>query len=121
MFLLHSLVSGSLLVLAFLPVTVCGADQPLPDYLQDRGSGIPTSLFGTYIESGQWILYPFYEYSKNTDEEYDPREFGYPRPGFAGEEDFFGELTEHEVVLFLGYAFNNKLAFEYSKTATRKR
>ena len=111
--LLRSLASGSLLVLAFLPVVVCGADQPLPDYLQDRGSGIPTSLFGTYIESGQWILYPFYEYSKNTDEEYDPRELGFPRPGFAGEEDFFGESTEHEVVLFLGYAFNEKLAFEF--------
>ena len=113
MSLLRSLVSGLLLVLAFLPVAVCGADQPLPDYLQDRGSGIPTSLFGTYIESGQWILYPFYEYSRNTDEEYDPRELGFPRPGFAGEEDFFGELTEHEVVLFLGFAFNNKLAFEF--------
>ena len=83
MSLLRSLVSGLLLVLAFLPVAVCGADQPLPDYLQDRGSGIPTSLFGTYIESGQWILYPFYEYSRNTDEEYDPRELGFPRPGFA--------------------------------------
>jgi hypothetical protein len=109
----RSLISGSLLILAFLPIAVCGADQPLQDYLQDRGSGIPTSLFGNYIESGQWILYPFYEYSKNTDEEYDPRELGFPRPGFAGEEDFFGESTEHEVVLFLGYAFNEKLAFEF--------
>lgn len=89
-----------------------GAQDVAFDPLQDRGPGIPTSLFGTYIESGQWILYPFYEYSKNTSEEYDPRELGYPRPGFAGEEEYFGESTEQEGVLFLAYGFSESLAFE---------
>lgn len=83
------------------------------DHLRDRGPGIPTSLFGTYIENGEWILYPFYEYSRNNDEEYDPRELGFPRPGFVAEEEFFGESTEQEGVLFVGYGFSDSLAFEF--------
>jgi hypothetical protein len=105
--------SVQLLAFVILPIAGWAAEEPMPDFLQDRGPGIPTSLFGTYIESGQWILYPFYEYSKNNDEEYDPRELGFPRPGFMGEEEFFGKSEEHEAVLFLGYAFNEALAFEF--------
>lgn len=92
---------------------VCSADEALPDYLYDRGPGVPTSQFGTYIESGQWMLYPFYEYDKNDDEEYDPREFGYPTPGVIGEQEFFGKGTQHEVVLFMGYGISDSLAFEF--------
>ncbi len=87
--------------------------QPPLDRLRDRGPGIPTSLFGTYIESGQWMLYPFLEYEKNDDEEYSPQELGYPRPGFVGEEEFFGEATQEELVLFLGYGISDALAFEF--------
>lgn len=47
-----------------IPTLATAADQPLPDFLQDRGSGVPTSQFGTYIERGQWMVYPFYEYEK---------------------------------------------------------
>jgi hypothetical protein len=89
------------------------AQEPLPDYLQDRGPGIPTSLFGTYIESGQWMLYPFVEYDSNDDEEYSPIELGFPRPGFVGEEEFFGRATQEEAVLFLGYGISDALAVEF--------
>ena len=89
------------------------AQEPLPDYLKDRGPGIPTSLFGTYIESGQWMLYPFLEYEKNDEEEYSPAELGYPRPGFVGEEEFFGRSTQREAVLFLGYGLSDALAVEF--------
>ncbi len=103
------------LSLAFMlfPALASGADEPLPYYLQDRGPGIPTSQFGTYIENGQWMVYPFYEYSSNNDEEYDPREFGFPTPGVVGEEEFFGKGTQHEAVLFIGYGFSDALAFEF--------
>lgn len=101
------------LAIVLLATHAASAEEPLPDYLQDRGPGVPTSLFGTYIESGQWMVYPFYEYSSNSDEEYDPREFGFPRPGVVGEEEFFGEGTQHEAVLFIGYGFSDKLAFEF--------
>jgi len=30
------------------------------DFLRDRGNGISTSLFGTYIERGNVIIYPFF-------------------------------------------------------------
>lgn len=103
----------SVLVFALFPTMHLSAEEALPEYLRDRGPGIPTSLFGTYIESGQWMVYPFYEYSKNSDEEYDPRELGFPRPGPIGEEEFFGKSTEHEVVLFLAYGLNDALAFEF--------
>ena len=107
----YSLV-GSLFLFS-MPVLAADSDGLPIDSLKDRGAEIPTSLFGTYIDSGQWILYPFYEYSRNTDEEYDPRELGYPRPGFAGEEDFFGKATEQEGVIFLGYGFSDAIAFEF--------
>jgi hypothetical protein len=83
------------------------------DLLADRGPGIPTSQFGTYIESGQWMVYPFLEYDKNTDEEYTPTELGFPRAGFTGEEEFFGELSQREAVLFLGYGLSEKFALEF--------
>ena len=96
-----------------LPIGTTGADEPLPAFLQDRGPGVPTSQFGTYIESGQWMLYPFLEYERNDDEEYSPKELGFPRPGFVGEEEFFGKASQKEVVLFLGYGINDALAFEF--------
>jgi hypothetical protein len=96
-----------------LPMTPSGAQEPLPDYLSDRGPGIPTSQFGTYIESGQFMVYPFVEYDKNTDEEYTPIELRFPRPGFVGEEEFRGKLSQREAVLFLGYGISEKFAVEF--------
>ena len=101
------------LAIVLLPAHAAVAEEPLPDFLQDRGPGIPTSQFGTYIEHGQWMVYPFYEYSSNNDEEYDPREFGFPRPGAVGEEEFFGEGTQHEAVLFIAYGLSETLAIEF--------
>jgi hypothetical protein len=70
-------------------------------------------LFGTYIEDGQWMLYPFLEYERNDEEEYSPAELGFPRPGFVGEEEFFGKSTQREAVLFLGYGLSDALAVEF--------
>ena len=89
------------------------AQDSLPEHLKDRGPGVPTSLFGTYIESGQWMLYPFLEYERNREEEYSPIELGFPRPGFVGEEEYFGEGTQHEALLFIGYGINDALAVEF--------
>ena len=79
-----------------------------PPYLDDRGDGIPTSLFGTYVKDGEFLVYPFYEYTTNGDAEYKPSELG-----FTGETDFFGEQTEHEALIFLGYGISDRLAFEF--------
>jgi len=43
-------------------------------YLKDRGTGIPTSMFGTYINKKEVIIYPFYEYYYDDNAEYSPEE-----------------------------------------------
>lgn len=79
-----------------------------PPYLEDRGEGIPTSMFGTYVKDGEFLVYPFYEYTTNSDAEYKPSELG-----FTGNRDFFGEQTEHEALIFLGYGISDRLALEF--------
>src|SRR5262245_12635752 len=82
-------------------------DEPLPIYLQDRGTGISTSLFGTYVRKGELLVYPFYEYETNDAEEYHASELG-----FVGGEDFLGSLKTHELDLFLGYGLTDRIALE---------
>jgi hypothetical protein len=53
------------------------AAQDTAGRLRDRGTGVPTSMFGTYIDKGQWIVYPFFEYYRDGNYEYEPGEFGY--------------------------------------------
>src|SRR5262245_30814118 len=81
--------------------------EPLPTYLQDRGTGISTSLFGTYVRKGELLVYPFYEYETTSAEEYHPSELGFP-----GGEDFLGSLKTHELDLFLGYGLSDRIALE---------
>lgn len=79
----------------------------LPSYLRDRGTGVYTSLFGTYVREGELLVYPFYEYVENREDEYHGSELG-----GSGETDYFGEVEEHEVLLFLGYGITEDLAIE---------
>lgn len=83
------------------------SNKPLPSYLSDRGQGVTTSLFGTYVQKGQWLIYPFYEYESKSNEEYHGSELGY-----TGEKDYLGESTVHEVGLFLGYGLTDDIALE---------
>ena len=83
------------------------AEPPLPFYLADRGEGLPTSLFGTYISRHEFIVYPFYEYTKTSAFEYKPSELGY-----AGDSDFLGITAEQEYLLYLGYGFTDRFAVE---------
>jgi len=78
-----------------------------PPYLADRGTGVPTSMFGTYIRRGELIVYPFFEYYRDDDFEYKPSELGYP-----GEEDLRGRYRASEGLLFLGYGLTDDLAVE---------
>jgi hypothetical protein len=80
----------------------------LPSYLYDRGDGIPTSLFGTYVREKELLVYTFYEYTRSNNFEYQPSELGH-----AGENDFFGKAYEREHLLFLAYGFSDSLAVEF--------
>jgi hypothetical protein len=83
------------------------ADLAEPAHLRDRGTGLPTSLFGTYVRGGELIVYPFYEYTLNRNQEYKPSELG-----FAGDEDFRGRRVDHEALLFVAYGVTPNLVIE---------
>lgn len=76
-------------------------------YLADRGPGLATSLFGTYVEPGQWLVYPFYEYETTSAFEYKPSEVG-----FIGNQDFLGKLVSHEVDLYVARGLTDRLMIE---------
>src|SRR5262245_13355564 len=101
---------AGLLVATPLAATAARAETAgPPPYRGDRGGDIPTSLFGTYVSDGETLLYAFYEYTSNHDAEYNPVELG-----FTGtDDDFIGKETEHEALIFLGYGFTDRLAFEF--------
>jgi hypothetical protein len=103
----------ALLVLTLLAVPPVSAGQLGPDpsnpvYLQDRGTGVPTSMFGTYIRKKELIVYPFYEYYRDEDFEYKPEEFG-----AQGDVDYRGRYRAHEGLFFLGYGLTDNLAVEF--------
>lgn len=82
-------------------------DDALPVYLRDRGTGIATSMFGTYIRKGELLIYPFFEYYLDDDFEYKPAELG-----FGLDQDFRGKYRANEFLLFVGYGFSDRLALE---------
>ncbi len=81
-----------------------GADAP---YLRDRGTGLPTSMFGTYIREGELLIYPFFEYYLDHDYEYKPEELG-----FGLDQDFRGKFRASEGLIFISYGFTDWLSVE---------
>ena len=76
-------------------------------FLRDRGPGIRTSIFGTYVRRGELLISPFVEYYRNHDAEYKPSELG-----FTGSSDFRGRFTAREGLIFLAYGITDRLALE---------
>lgn len=81
--------------------------ESLPRHLRDRGTGVATSMFGTYVRRGELIVYPFFEYYRDADFEYAPAELG-----FGLEEDFRGRYRAKEGLLLLAYGAGEDLALE---------
>lgn len=79
-----------------------------PDRLRDRGDGLPTSMFGTYVRRGELLLYPFFEHYRDADFEYTPSELG-----GSGEEDYRGRYRANEGLLFFAYGVSDMLAVEF--------
>ena len=104
-----SLLLLSLFILMPIIITAQGQWNPaeLPSYLHDRGTGSPTSMFGTYVRQGELLIYPFYEYYHNNDGEYKPAELGYTL-----NEDYRGKFRAHEGLIFIGYGITDRLVFE---------
>lgn len=90
-----------------LPDPAAAQDPEPPRYLRDRGTGVPSSMFGTYIRPGQLRIYPYYEYYLDNDFEYKPAELGY-----GLDQDFRGRYRASEWLLFLGYGLTDWMALE---------
>jgi len=80
---------------------------PEPAYLKDRGTGVATSLFGTYVRRHELLIYPFFEYDHHNKFEYKPSELG-----SVGEQDFRGRYRASEKLIFLAYGLTENLAVE---------
>lgn len=108
------------MVCVVLVATPCGAreirahldTEDLPVHLRDRGEGIPLSMFGTYVQKGQLIVYPFFEYYRDKDYEYSPNELGKTL-----DQDFRGDYVGHEYLLFVAYGITDRLAIEIEAAA----
>jgi hypothetical protein len=83
------------------------AQQQEPSYLRDRGPGIASSMFGTYIRKGDVIIYPYWEYYVDHNREYKPAELGY-----GLDQDFRGRYRESEYLFFLAYGLTDFLAVQ---------
>ena len=102
-----------LLGLGILTSAVCplqpapaGADD-LPTRLRDRGPGVPTSMFGTYVQRGELLVYPFFEYYLDDNREYKPSELGY-----GLEQDFRAKYRASEGILFVSYGVSSRVSVE---------
>jgi hypothetical protein len=94
-------------------IAVCGVavgqeSSPTPSYLSDRGTGVPASLFGTYIREGELLIYPSYEYVIDDNREYQPEEFG-----LGPDVDFRGKFRSSAAQIFVGYGVTDWLALEF--------
>ena len=81
--------------------------QGLPAYRRDRGVGVSSSMFGTYIRKGQLIVYPYFEYYRDSNFEYSPNELG-----FTEDRDYRGDYEASEALLFIGCGLSDRLVLE---------
>jgi hypothetical protein len=84
-----------------------GARAELPPHLRDRGTGVATSMFGTYVREGELLVYPFFEWYADSNYEYKPSEFDH-----GLDVDFRGRYRASEGLLFLGYGLTRDVALE---------
>jgi hypothetical protein len=75
---------------------------------RDRGGrGIPISMFATFVEQGDVIVYPFFEHYRDANAEYEAGELGY-----VGTAERRGEYRANEGLLFLSYGISDRWAVE---------
>lgn len=78
------------------------------DRQADRGPGQATSMFGSYIRKGEFLVYPFFEYYLDDNFEYKPSELGH-----TGDTDLRGKFRGSEGILYLGYGLTDRLMVEF--------
>ena len=103
-----------LLTAASASVAAAQDNSEGPPYLNDRGTGIATSMFGTYVGRGELLVYPFFEAYVDKNLEYKPDEWGY-----KGDQDFRGKYKAKEVLLWGAYGITDRLAVEFETALIR--
>lgn len=103
---LRAIFTGCAAVILLVPGQA-RAQEPV-DRSRDRGEGIPTSMFGTYIRAGELLVYPFLEYYRDGNYEYEPGELGY-----EGRTELRGRYRATEGLIFLGYGLSENVAVEF--------
>jgi hypothetical protein len=106
---------AALVVLMFVGAAGARAQAPVPgqiDRLRDRGPGIATDMFGTYVVAGELIVYPFFEYYRDRNYEYEPAELGFGPPI-----EFRGRYRASEGLIYLGYGVSDRIALEFEMAA----
>ncbi|OIN99612.1 MAG: hypothetical protein AUJ51_12320 [Elusimicrobia bacterium CG1_02_56_21] len=106
-YILAAALAATFSVRAAAQETVLTREPGLPAWLEDRGTGVPASMFGTYIRKGELVIYPFYEYYYDSDAEYSPAGLG-----FGIDKDYRGKYTAHEGLIFIGYGLTEDAAVE---------
>jgi len=96
-------------ILTTSPLTAQEPSADDPPYLRDRGTGVRTSLLGSYVRQGELLVYPFFEWYADKDFEYKPSELGYG-PSIV---DYRGRYRASEGILFFGYGVTADLALEF--------
>ena len=102
--LVNSLLLTAMII---LPHFLGAQGEELPVYLRDRGTGVASSMFGTYIRHRELITYIYFEYYLDGNMEYKPAELGY-----GLEQDFRGKYRAAEGLIFIGYGLTDWLAIE---------
>jgi hypothetical protein len=78
------------------------------DRSRDRGEGVPVSMFGAYINAKELLVYPFFEYYRDRDYEYEPGELGY-----VATTEYRGRYRAREGLVFVAYGISENVAVEF--------
>jgi hypothetical protein len=90
------------------PAEPSGEPAASAPWLADRGPGMWTSIFATYVRPGELLVSPFVEGYIDDDFEYKPSELGY-----GVDQDFRGRFRATEGLIFLAYGLSDRLAVEF--------
>jgi len=99
--------SIAVLVLVLVAGSVGAQEAEDPLYLRDRGAGVSSSMFGTYIRRHELFTYLYYEFYFDNNFEYSPDELGY-----GLDQDFESKYRAHEGLIFLGFGLTEWLIWE---------
>jgi len=97
-----------------VPGAARAANEPIPAAARDRGAGIPTSMFGTFVNQHQLLVFPFFEHVSDHNHEYNPALLG-----FGPNVDYRGKYHSSSGQLFIAYGVTDRLAVEFEMSRIR--